>query len=93
MAGIYKAGCQKKSKFEPQFIDRITASFELEGILKGHLIQIRWNKQGHLHLPTLLECAERAGAVQPGEEKNLGRLESSLSIAEGRPYEGRGQTL
>ena len=35
----------------------------------------------------------RAEAVQPGEEKALGRSESSLSVSEGELKEGRGQIL
>ena len=28
---------------------RITESFDLEGTLKGHLVQLSYNEQGHLH--------------------------------------------
>ena len=43
--------------------------------------------------PILLGQAERAGAVQPGEEKALGRPESGISLSEGELKEGRGQIL
>ena len=39
--------------------------------------------------PPLQGQAERTGAVQPGEEKALGKPESSLSVSK----VGRGQTL
>ena len=39
--------------------------------------------------PLLHEKAERAGAVQPGEEKALGRPESGLSVSKGELQERR----
>ena len=48
-------------------------------------------EQGMEHL----RCEDRlrAGAVQPAEEKALGRSESGLSVCKGGLLEGRGQTL
>jgi len=43
--------------------------------------------------PPLCGQAERAGAVQPGEEKALGRPESGLSVSKGGLCEKRAQTL
>jgi len=48
-------------------IHRIIESFELEGILKGHLLQLPCNEQGHLQLDKIaqspiqpdLECLQR----------------------------------
>jgi len=42
--------------------------------------------------PLLLGQSERAGAVQHGEEKALGRSESGLSMSEGGLYERWGRT-
>ena len=44
-------------------------------------------------MPLLQEQAERAGAVQPGEERALGRPESSPSVSEGGGYKKEGDRL
>ena len=40
------------------------------------------------HQPPKIAFAERAGAIQPGDEKAPGRLESSLSVSKGRCKKG-----
>ena len=47
---------------------RITESFELEGTLKGHLVRIPCNEQGHLQLHQVAQSP-----VQP----DLGRLQGT----------------
>jgi len=54
---------------------RIIESFELEGALKGHLVQLFCNEQGHLHLDQVaqspahpdLECFHGRGLHSSGQ--------------------------
>ena len=80
-----KKNSKPNKKSHAKFVHRITELFEKEGTLKGHLVQLSCNEQGHLQLHQVaqssvqpdLECLQRWASTSLG---NLFQCLTSLTV-------------